>query len=57
MGLDEGNLRPLINRYTAVRLGRELRTLAQRGGTRVLKCSKKANVSRYTISVEDKESW
>jgi hypothetical protein len=57
MGLDEGNLRPLLNRYTAVRLGRELRTLAQRGGTRVLKCSKKANVSRYTISVEDKESW
>ena len=57
MGLDEGNLRPLINRYTAVRLGRELRTLAQRGGTRVLRCSKKANVSRYTISVEDKESW
>jgi hypothetical protein len=57
MGLDEGNLRPLLNRYTAVRLGRELRTLAQRGGTRVLKVVKKANVSRYTISVEDKESW
>lgn len=55
MGVDEGNLKPLISKYTVVRLGRELRTLAQRGGTRVLKCSKVGNVSRYTISTEDKE--
>lgn len=55
MGIDEGNLKPLISRYTPVRLGRELRTLAQRGGTRVRKCTNKANTSRYVISVEDKD--
>jgi hypothetical protein len=57
MGVDEGNLKPFIGRYTPVRLGRELRTLAQRGGTRVLKHSKKGNISKYIISVEDKEHW
>lgn len=55
MGTDEGNLRPFLSRYTPVRLGRELRSLTQRGTTRVLKHSNKGNVSRYTISIEDKD--
>jgi hypothetical protein len=55
MGIDEGNLKPLMSRYTAVRLGRELRTLAQRGGTRVIKYTNKANVSRYVINLEDRD--
>ena len=55
MGIDEGNFKPLLGRYTTSRLGRELRTLIQRGGTRVQRTSKKANVSKYVINVEDKE--
>ena len=55
MGLDEGRFKPLLGRSTTMRLGRELRTLVQRGGTRVLRTSKKANVSRYVLSVEDKD--
>ena len=50
-GLEEGRFKPLLSRYTTMRLGRELRTLVQRGGTRVLKASKGGNVSKYTISV------
>ena len=53
MGIDEGNFKPLLGRYTTSRLGRELRTLIQRGGTRVQRTSKKSNVSKYVINVEE----
>lgn len=56
MGLEEGHFKPLLGRYSTMRLGRELRTLAQRGGTRVIRVGKTSNVSNYVISLEEKVS-
>jgi hypothetical protein len=53
MGVDEGALKPLISRYTPVRLGRELRTLSQRGGSRIIKHHKPKNKSVYVVNIAE----
>jgi hypothetical protein len=53
MGVDEGMLKPLLSRYTPVRLGRELRMLANRPSSRVLRHVTHHGKTWYIISVEE----
>jgi hypothetical protein len=53
MGMDEGMLKPLLSRYTPVRLGRELRMLANRSSSRVLRHVSHHGKTWYVISVEE----
>ena len=53
MGMDEGMLKPLLSRYTPVRLGRELRMLSNRSSSRVLRHVSHHGKTWYIISVEE----